>query len=986
MSTTGDLTSSQNPTRPLRQPKESTALLMSVIRSISKSETNEHRDKEKAKLEREYKRSDQKLDELIASHHESLSAVIQAFGKVSSRLTASREKIKLVKESLGNCKLLLNCRREELKRLWLEEIEHKHALFLLEKIESVRGVAEKVEKYRQKKHYLHSTELLVSAVNTMKGDLEGVEGLKEVGNELQIKKQNLQNTLTEELQHHVYICSTSEICRLHRQDFARGKLSPFSRQGSDRSNAPTPTKRREMGIVGQQAQMGLSLTRTYRYQYRMASNSKTSPSHAISDGQPTEDLFSNPEEDSANFIAILVECLGLLDKIPDTVEVIKNRMQRELVNIIKRTYQYFAECGMLSQETSSSQPSSRSNFLREFLELIFEQFHCVAQAHECVLANLRRLAHTLRIRCEIQLYEMAEFWSCVQAVLQMLLGDYLDVANTTLTTQRSASTFVESSANVASFFAKKKPVKPKRFSLFKFDASSHAISLNTYLKEQQTVFDSDDILNATGKSGESGDRFFVCKPSPRNMMSIFVPVMKFIDEVETALVVPEGSHCALHTFVTDFLHNVIEGQVHEETLKRIEAATKGNDAWKANTDLDTQKALNITRPLLQSTFQVERCIQELRDIIQDLPLHAKPFLMMIASFLSNYNDGCVAAYSGIVQSEVDHKRIISATWAKDEDINRLLRSLPNWINLQTQSGQADADVEESPEEVRLRNKQESEMLIQNLAEANIPSHEILSDVSQMRTLALLQESLEWFGGRIRELASRLAVEAHVTSPSSPTQAGPLEMQPVPEECIKALQQHACEFENLAEICLLVLHLEVRVHCFYYLLPVAKQASFASGVDSQDPDPEVVKLNKDFSNIDEALSVSLQPRKLRYIFEGLGHLIASIMINSAQCIKRINENGIKKMCRNIFAIQQNLTNITMSREVALDHARHYFELLYHSPEDILNQIVEHGPKFSELDYRNALQLLHRSHPGSDVYELKAQVDRLHEILNEVAVTI
>jgi len=33
---------------------------------------------------------------------------------------------------------------------------------------------------------------------------------------------------------------------------------------------------------------------------------------------------------------------------------------------------------------------------------------------------------------------------------------------------------------------------------------------------------------------------------------------------------------------------------------------------------------------------------------------------------------------------------------------------------------------------------------------------------------------------------------------------------------------------------------------------------------------------------------------RYIFEGLGHLVSTILINTAQYLKRINENGIKKM--------------------------------------------------------------------------------------------
>lgn len=61
-------------------------------------------------------------------------------------------------------------------------------------------------------------------------------------------------------------------------------------------------------------------------------------------------------------------------------------------------------------------------------------------------------------------------------------------------------------------------------------------------------------------------------------------------------------------------------------------------------------------------------------------------------------------------------------------------------------------------------------------------------------------------------------------------------------------------------------------------------------------------------------------------QGLGHLISCILINGAQYFKRISESGIKKMCRNIFVLQQNLTNITMSREADLDFAR-YSHLLH-----------------------------------------------------------
>lgn len=63
-----------------------------------------------------------------------VSLIFQLFGKLSARVTTSREKIHAVKENLQACKLLLRCRRDELKKLWLEGIEHKHVLQLLEEM------------------------------------------------------------------------------------------------------------------------------------------------------------------------------------------------------------------------------------------------------------------------------------------------------------------------------------------------------------------------------------------------------------------------------------------------------------------------------------------------------------------------------------------------------------------------------------------------------------------------------------------------------------------------------------------------------------------------------------------------------------------------------------------------------------------------------------------------------------------------------------
>ena len=75
---------------------------------------------------------------------------------------------------------------------------------------------------------------------------------------------------------------------------------------------------------------------------------------------------------------------------------------------------------------------------------------------------------------------------------------------------------------------------------------------------------------------------------------------------------------------------------------------------------------------------------------------------------------------------------------------------------------------------------------------------------------------------------------------------------------------------------------------------------------------------------------------------------------------------------------------MTRELALDYARQYFELFYETPEEILNNVLENGPRFSELEYMNAFQLISRSH--EEYATINKHLEKLSEILGEVGVTV
>ena len=110
------------------------SILMRVIRTLSETGSGEEREEEKRKLEHQFRESDSKVDTLVLQKQRELTTVMQTYARVSNRLTTARTRVKTVKESLIACKELLHYKRDELKKLWLDGVEHRHVMRLLERM------------------------------------------------------------------------------------------------------------------------------------------------------------------------------------------------------------------------------------------------------------------------------------------------------------------------------------------------------------------------------------------------------------------------------------------------------------------------------------------------------------------------------------------------------------------------------------------------------------------------------------------------------------------------------------------------------------------------------------------------------------------------------------------------------------------------------------------------------------------------------------
>uniref|UniRef100_A0A8C9TFU3 Exocyst complex component Sec8 n=1 Tax=Scleropages formosus TaxID=113540 RepID=A0A8C9TFU3_SCLFO len=404
-------------------------LLISVIRTLSSSDDVQDRETEKGRLEEAYEKCDRDLDEQIVQHYTELTTAIRTYQSITERITSSRNKIKQVKENLLSCKMLLHCKRDELRKLWIEGIEHKHVLNLLDEIENIKQVPQKLEACMSSKHYLHATDMLVSAVESLEGHLFQVEGLSDLRLELHNKKLNIHLVLIDELHRHLYIKSTGRVGHKHKE------------REKDKGNT---------GLLQ----------------------------------DVCEDMDVDPEENSAEFMGILIKGLAKLKKIPETIKAIIERLEPELKQIVKRSTTQIADHAYQRGENLSQENQPR--LLLELLELLFDKFNAVAAAHSVVLTHLQHIVLSPTGAQEgIKLYEQADVSAKIQTVLQVLLMDYLDVKNTRSAAEPSAQlSYASSGSDFAAFFAKKRPQRPKQ-SLFKFESSSHAISMSAYLREQR---------------------------------------------------------------------------------------------------------------------------------------------------------------------------------------------------------------------------------------------------------------------------------------------------------------------------------------------------------------------------------------------------------------------------------------------------------------------------------------------------------------------
>eukprot|EP01135_Chromosphaera_perkinsii_P003877 Nk52_evm13s260 gene=Nk52_evmTU13s260 len=709
---------------------------------------------------------------------------------------------------------------------------------------------------------------------------------------------------------------------------------------------------------------------------------------------PEEDLKQNPEEDCFQFMVFLMESLSLVGALPNVIVAIRRRMKRELSIVTEKAFTAVIEMN----EARGNELHDSPELFKALVEHIFVQYRYILSSHTFATAILRRKVTELALKqkkgapnsidVEVlqDIYSENDLWTCMQEELRKLLCEYLLISKEEeeqFAPAKKIKKYEQKlNENLERILSHQKDTSSQ---LFAFSNSNYAFGVNSFLKEEQHK----KLLGVNvGVDITSDDKYttvarprLLCKASPLNITLVFKSLCTFAEEVDASVSGPEGGSGQLKYFVNSFCENRFLTYINDSITTKSRQSLEASDAFSVPNDFDFN-SVGSSYPLTKSVLVVDLMINDLVDILKKVPVYTGCFVNMICSLLNRYLNSCNYVYKEWLHLGREQEVYVNIIkkWQANEDLLKVVRSYNSWKNIE--KGRDKAPKKEGKEATAT--KDQEKYMHEYLLEAGIigkgvlEGKQVTNDPSVLRMIANLHQSLEWLGMNLENLTSemvknssniqygRLKVplisvtegdeEEDVEDNEANGAAGTGQYDP---EMVATLDSLACDFKAHADKLLIDLRLEVRSQCFYFLNTCLKKSNFCCEEDAIQPDSLIALLNKNLCFLEERVASQLPAQKARYIFDGISHLVVIILIKNVHRITRINNNGVKKMCRNIFALQQNLSNITMTNEPAFDYARQFYCHLSFSTEKILLHIARNGPIYDKEDYQKVIELIYAS---------------------------
>ena len=508
-----------------------TAELIKIIKDLIYNNAGTGNTKERdniiKKVEQDFASCDARIDQYIRNSSKDLSNLIKVFNEIAKKIENSRERVSISRDALKQCKILLQSKRDDVRRLWLEWCEQKFYYENIAKLKQLYQASENVRIFCNQKKYLEAAQLIAESSQMLEKEFHEIAGLNEIKRQIEEERIKLERYLYLELTDQLYSVVTKSV--LETGNILPSREASFKRRF--RHHNISRTAQDDSSQLNDQIKQSLTSEATIEKIVKAASK-------------------LNTPESNINIIEKMI------------TDVNKN-ITNQLILMINSTSTHVLESNLIdnskfNQSFRYNRQSVENNpkLLAQLIDLTFEQFKMSAKNY--------RLFIEFSSKINGSKYQSSVIWQSIQNVLILLLEEYLDIRQ--LSSGYSSNSNDLDKMDINSFFVRKRLINltfgdtgssqaaqsnaqtlsnnPSLDShasshIFAFKNSSHAISITKYNREMnnENLFDEEtysqngDELAMNKNFEQRTFKILVCQPDHRNITTIFSLMEHIIKDV-----------------------------------------------------------------------------------------------------------------------------------------------------------------------------------------------------------------------------------------------------------------------------------------------------------------------------------------------------------------------------------------------------------------------------------------------------------------------
>ncbi|KAF2637697.1 hypothetical protein P280DRAFT_432580 [Massarina eburnea CBS 473.64] len=910
------------------------------------------------------------LKTIVNEHHQGFNSSIGTFHKIQSSLQQSQHRVRTLKESLTQAKSHLSTTKPELKDFATSSQEYDEMIQMLNTIEQLQLVPDKLEARISEKRFMTAVDILQDALRMIrKSEMETIGALSDLRIYLSNQEHSLTDILIEELHNHLYL--KSPYCEDRWKQYAQNQS-----KGDMSERARTDVRGRLL--------------------YHFLDSLDTS--------EPmTDDTPRNPEADTFQYIQLIIESLNKMNRLDLAIETIEQRLPVELFKVVDKSNNEVAQrhpslLRAFSQKKDrksvigAASDDLRKGLLNDLLWTLYARFEAIAESHRVVhdvVAGIVKREGVRGSSSAALLRGFKELWKLYQSEMRSLLHDYLatdgDLAYRGGQGQKP---------NSSVFSRQPRDKNTRMFKLSDMDTKSSELTgerekLESILRASVPGLISDSKrpedevsihTNNTLDGSATGHKLLV-EPSVFNMGILLPPSLDFLNRLKE--VVPPNSDIVLSTltsFLDDFLVNVFHPQLEETLIELCSHIFVDTDAFSE----DPNWAQHSKKPIFKGAAKFFSLITAFCKMLDNLP-HDQAFSQLIITQMSTYAKKCAGSFKQLIQRTQQKE-----TTERHDKTPGVYAGVGNPIG-DTIIKLFQAEPDEASDLV----EQEISLLLVEVERDPPDQQDMIQDKKSLQSLCLLYTSMKWLATKVAQLryisdratdSTQVGKKNHrvtrrwtLLTSAEPRAEGVAVYLPLNLDTAGEFDNVLESYTSLSTLSHRTLHLTLRLTLLSTLSGTIKP-TYVLETPLSDPDPTIQTLTTFLTAFDTHVSTYLPPSQYALITSGLSALTdAYMLLLCSSNITAMNANGCALMQLNILVLQQNLLNV--EAEAKLEYSAMFFDLFTAGPHAMVARAKEKGKwygipgnRFGEEQVKGMLELWYGEKLRDERREVGVQAKR------------